>query len=581
MDVTRSRIRLDSRAKPVRKALAIPNAIAAQIEKDEAMNRPLLFRSPWWRSAAQRVFVLLAAALVLTLVPVVQPPSAAASPSSTGEQETATLWSSIDAYVEHERQAARVPGIALAIVQGDRIAHLQGFGQADPSGRSVTAQTPFIIGSTSKSFTALAIMQLAEAGKLDLDAPVQRYLPWFRVADAEASARITVRHLLTHTSGIPRPVGIDSATSRDMRDGALEDHVRALSTAQLTQPVGTTWQYSNAGYMTLGLVVQAVSGQRYERYVQEHVFAPLRMASSFADPLEAQRAGLAAGYTYWFGRPVATDAPFNRQMVPAGLLISNAEDMAHYLIAQLNDGRYEDATILSPARIAELQRGAAPVPDGASGGYDPARYGMGWFVGQRSGVAVVGHPGDTATFHADMILVPESRYGIMLLMNANNRLAGERMRGVVDGVISLLHERQASTAPDTNGLDVLQVIGGLAILLGIALIWSIMRVRRYARRTPSNASVGWLSILRHIVAPQLLFLLMALVFLLGVPTLLRYPWPALLLLVPDLGTVALVSGVAALGWAVIRTVLMYPLLRRGTAPVVTSPAVAAKHIQST
>jgi len=96
----------------------------------------------------------------------------------------------IDEYVESKMRRARIPGLALAIVKDDEIVYLKGYGQADPSGRPVTPQTPFIIGSVTKSFTALAAMQLVEAGKIELDAPVQKYLPWFRVADANASAQI-------------------------------------------------------------------------------------------------------------------------------------------------------------------------------------------------------------------------------------------------------------------------------------------------------------------------------------------------------------------------------------------------------
>src|SRR6266540_1256844 len=104
-------------------------------------------------------------------------------------QVSAPDFAAIDKFVEDEMKAQRIPGLALGIVQGNQIVHLKGFGIADPSGRAVTPQTPFIIGSVAKSFTALAIMQLVEAGKVDLDAPVQRYLPWFRVADPDAAAR--------------------------------------------------------------------------------------------------------------------------------------------------------------------------------------------------------------------------------------------------------------------------------------------------------------------------------------------------------------------------------------------------------
>lgn len=108
----------------------------------------------------------------------------------------------IDACIEREMRRLKIPGVALAIVEGDQIVHRRGFGQARPGGEAPTPHTPLFIGSLTKSFTALAVMQLVEAGKVDLDAPVQRYLPWFRVADPQASARITVRHLLNQTSGL-------------------------------------------------------------------------------------------------------------------------------------------------------------------------------------------------------------------------------------------------------------------------------------------------------------------------------------------------------------------------------------------
>jgi CubicO group peptidase (beta-lactamase class C family) len=136
--------------------------------------------------------------------------------------------------------AQRIPGLALGIVQGGRITHVRGFGEADSSGRAVSAQTPFVIGSLSKSLTALAVMQLVEAGKVDLDAPVQRYIPLFRVADEKASAEITVRHLLNQTSGLSTKTGRSFQGSGDTSDSALERAVRKLNAVQLAGPVGAT-----------------------------------------------------------------------------------------------------------------------------------------------------------------------------------------------------------------------------------------------------------------------------------------------------------------------------------------------------
>ena len=229
----------------------------------------------------------------------------------------------IDRYVRSEMDAQRIPGLALGIVHGDRIVHVQGFGQADRSGTDVTPETPFLIGSVTKSFTALAIMQLSEAGRVQLDAPVQRYLPWWRVADPDASTQVTVRHLLYQVSGLSKATGNAYATSGDTHDSALEDRVRALRDAELTQPVGTTWQYSNANYWTLGMIVQAVSGQSYETYIQQHIFDPLQMRNSYT----SDRGGAARpthGPPLLVRLPVASELPFDR-----GGLGSQASAPAH------------------------------------------------------------------------------------------------------------------------------------------------------------------------------------------------------------------------------------------------------------
>ena len=148
-----------------------------------------LVRSSWAGLASRVATLVLGVAFALVMV---QPTHA--SVTETGVTYTnAPDFAAIDRYVEQEMQATRLPGLALGIVQGDQIVHLKGFGSADPTGRAVTPHTPFILGSVSKSLTALAVMQLVEAGKVELDAPVQRYLPWFRVATGR-SWRILLPH---------------------------------------------------------------------------------------------------------------------------------------------------------------------------------------------------------------------------------------------------------------------------------------------------------------------------------------------------------------------------------------------------
>jgi CubicO group peptidase (beta-lactamase class C family) len=172
----------------------------------------------------------------------------------------------IDNYISSQMADLHIPGISIAIVQANQIVHLKSFGIADSTGRSLTPQTPMLNGSLTKSFTALAIMQLVEAGKIDLDIPAQQYLPWFFVLpppetdhldmdqniDANASSRITIRHLLNQTSGISRSTGEKMIADWDTSDSAIEHYVHALSTERMHHAEGAGFEYSNANYVRDG-----------------------------------------------------------------------------------------------------------------------------------------------------------------------------------------------------------------------------------------------------------------------------------------------------------------------------------------
>ncbi|MBS3784359.1 MAG: beta-lactamase family protein, partial [Anaerolineae bacterium] len=179
----------------------------------------------------------------------------------TEAASSGTSYREVDAYVQRQMDRLRIPGASLAIVEGDEIVHLRGFGRARPGGEAPSPQTPFLIGSLTKSFTAVAVMQLVEAGEIDLDAPVQRYLPWLRTADARAAAQITVRHLLNQTSSLSTASGWIPLATFDGSPGAVDRQARALSAVELTDPVGATFEYSNSNYNLLGLIVEAVSGE--------------------------------------------------------------------------------------------------------------------------------------------------------------------------------------------------------------------------------------------------------------------------------------------------------------------------------
>lgn len=321
----------------------------------------------------------------------------------------------IDSYIEGQLAQARIPGAALVIVEGDKITHARGYGIAGPDGRPVTAETGFYLGSLTKSFTALAVLQLVEAGKIDLDAPVREYLPWFRVADVEASARMKVSHLLNHTSGFSTYAGRTHLASTDHSPQAIERRVRDLSTTRLTAPVGKGRQYSNANYCVLGAIIESVAEQSYEDYIMEQILEPLDMTSSYTSEDAVRDNQMATGFRYWFGRPVSSESvPRPRGDLPAMFLVSCARDMGNYLLAHMNDGGFGEAHVLSESGISQLH-----TPE-----RQELNYAMGWITRSIDDVQMLSHTGTTPTFHSEMVVFPAHRKGFALLINAQNQLSG-------------------------------------------------------------------------------------------------------------------------------------------------------------
>ena len=440
-------------------------------------------------------------------------------------------------------------------VEGDKIVHLRGFGKARPGGEAPNPQTPFFIGSVTKSFTALAVMQLVEAGKVELDAPVQRYLPWFRVADPQASAQMTVRHLLNHTSGLSLLQGQLILADMDDSPDATERQLRALSTLKLSHPVGSKFEYNNTNYNLLGLIIEAASGEAYADYIQNHIFNPLGMGHSYTSREAAKQNGLAMGYRYWFGHPFpAPNLSIPLGSLPSGQLISCAEDMAHYLIAQLNGGRYGDVQILSSEGIDEMHRGTAKIKEM---GLDIGSYAMGWECRVTGKSRIVWHSGIVPDFGALALLVPDQKKGIVLLYNANHamvkmtfdefglgaaqRLAGELPSKTLFGAAPWLMRSMVL-------IPVLQVIG-------VAL--TLRRLDRW-RADPASRPSGSRVWGRHILLPLVPNLLVALTLVPMVGKMRGWIW----LFMPDFSWIAHISGGFAAIWAALRTGLILQTLRK-------------------
>ena len=389
----------------------------------------------------------------------------------------------VDAFVESQRKASGIPGIALAVVQQDGEPHLRGFGH-DGRGNPINADTPFPIGSLTKSFTALLVRQAIDAGQLDADAPVQRYLPWFRVADADASARITLRHLLNQTSGFSRADGI--APLLQGSNASIEALARGLGTVSLNRAVGESFEYSNLNFVLLGAVLQAVTGRSWQDLVRERIFGPLAMTHSHTDFDAARRNGMTAAHQIVFGMPLARETPWLPAFEPTGGLVASANDMARYLQMLLAGGAAPSGTRLVSAQgVSQMLAAASPRAHSTLLSADfHFRYGEGWFVGPFGAASDARwHLGSLTTFAAWMVLLPETRQAVVVLINANSELPLGELNAVMSrlpiGVVNLL---RGQAPPQGTSLRVATAKFSAVIVLALAVIalmaWRAARARR-------------------------------------------------------------------------------------------------------
>ncbi|WP_103996023.1 serine hydrolase [Paenibacillus sp. UNC499MF] len=455
------------------------------------------------RLAKGKRFLLAAAAALLIAVPA----PAEAAGSGPDKPDTAR----IDAYMEGVMSRLHIPGAALGIVKKDSPLYLQGYGISGPDGRKATPQTAFVLGSTTKAITAAAVMQLAEQGKIDLEAPVRRYLPDFKTTVPEESDRIRVKDLLYQTSGFSKYDGVAALTQGDSTIG---DHIGGLRKISLVRAPGTSFEYSNLNYNVLGGLVESVSGTSYTAYVQNNLFEPLDMKSSFGSPAEAGGADLATGYQPVFGFKTPTRQLAHTGTVPSGYLISSAEDMTRFLSAQMNGGRYNEKQVWSEKSGAMMHKPEASMGGGAS-------YAMGWTV--TNGVFF--HDGATENTYSFMVIHGDT--GIILLLNTMDYLVPYDQ--IVMGIYGILQGEDASVdaLPNYNRTYVLADLALIAVLaLAVRSFYRLFKRKKHVKPTAGGIALSLAAIISvHLLLPAGILML---------PKLLQAPWPVLMVFLPGI-----------------------------------------------
>lgn len=367
--------------------------------KPGAISRSLM-PSPSMINKLLACFVLIAASVTSVRV-------AAQAPAERYRNELQPL---IEDFV-HRQQ---IPGFAIGVIQDDRLVYAHGFGvknlvhNHDP----VTPRSLFHMASITKTFVATSIMQLVEAGRINLDTPVVQYLPYFRVAD-DRYQTITVRQMVTHTSGMP-DVGDNEWDKPQYDDGALERYVRSLSNQKLIFAPGTDFRYSNMAFEVLGDLIAKVSGESFDDYVQHHILTPLKMRDSTLLIKKTDPKLMTWGHErdkdgHVFPSKVY---PYNRMHSPSSDLHSNIEDMARWALANLNHGELDGRRILNEQTYDIMWKPAHKLSDSDG-------VGISWFLGEYRGQATVSHGGGDTGYATFLVLLPEKKIAVVFMANCD------------------------------------------------------------------------------------------------------------------------------------------------------------------
>jgi CubicO group peptidase (beta-lactamase class C family) len=341
----------------------------------------------------------------------------------------------LDAYVTNAIATWHVPGLALAIVRNDSVLYAKGYGVLQVgTSTPVDERTLFEIGSSSKSFTATLVAMLITDGTMKWDEHVNAYLPSFRLYDPVASAELTVRDALTHRSGLQR-----GELSWMAAGISREEVLRRERFLKPSWGLRTRFGYQNVMYLAAGEAAAKAAGSRWEDLIQQRIFTPLAMTSSVPLLRDPERvANLAASHGLSKDSVFVTPHFDADDIAPAGAIASSARDMAQWLRFQLGDGTFAGKRLVSAAALREIHTPQMLV--GAGGGVGPPdsltrfnTYGMGWFVQDYRRALVWQHGGNTDGMTAAMGMLPEQRFGVVVLSNiASAQLPDLLMRWIFD-----------------------------------------------------------------------------------------------------------------------------------------------------
>jgi CubicO group peptidase (beta-lactamase class C family) len=349
----------------------------------------------------------------------------------------------LDQFIEQKMRVTNVPGMAVAVTDRERLLRVSTYGFADVAAQTpITPERLFEIGSIGKSFTSIALLQLREEGRLDLHEPVTRYLPWFEIQSEYEP--ITPHHLMSHTAGI---------TMGSEFPGEARYEVWALRETEATALPGTYYHYSDAGYKTLGVILEELLGQPYGDIIQERILDPLGMTATEPIITNETRKRLAVGYEAFYddrplprGRPLAP-ATWLEHAEGAGSIASTPADMATYLRMLMNRGQGPRGRILSEESFDLMTQRVIEAKEEGEGSF----YGYGLGIRESDGHTTIGHGGGMIGYYSYMLADMDDGLGVVVLMNGPGGQSDEEIANLALKLLrAALHDQELPPVPPTD-----------------------------------------------------------------------------------------------------------------------------------
>jgi len=336
---------------------------------------------------------------------------------------------SLDGYVNKALADWQIPGVAVCVVKNGKVVVMKGYGVRDLDGKEkVDENTLFMIGSNTKAFTATALAMLDQEKKLSLDDKVTKWIPEFKLDNKAAGEQAIIRDLLCHRIGFRTFQGDFTYWTSNL---TRKEVIEKMSHIKATYPFRTTWGYTNAAFVTAGEIIPKSTGMQWEDFIKAKIFDPLEMKNTLALSKDFPNASnKCSPYTMTEGKLVKIPFCSIDNLAPAGSIGSSANDMSHWVMMQLDNGKYNGQQVVPFSAIAQTRTPHSIIGNGGSM-FNKAHfslYGLGWDLQEYCGRKIVSHTGGVNGFVTSVTLIPEEKLGIIVFTNTDQNYFYEALK---------------------------------------------------------------------------------------------------------------------------------------------------------